>query len=664
MATSEWLREVEPAQPATEGKLEKSPVFRNRLAKDGYAVDLPEDVTTLYDSFRHAVEKHPENNCLGWRPIGTDGQAGPYQWMSYRTVMDQATQVASALRHCKVDPHGRVGVYSINCPEWMVTIQACNMQSLYCVPLYDTLGAGAVEFIVNHSETEVIFVDHRKVGELLEALPKCDKVRALVLFGTASEATKTDARKCGQQVYTWEEFLTLGAENPAKPTPPKPDDLCTIMYTSGTTDVPKGVMLTHGMVLNTIGAMEKAIKVAFELHTDDVIISYLPLAHIFDRVAEELFLSRGLSIGYWQGDVKKLMDDIVTLKPTMFPGVPRIFDRVYTGVENAINRASWLKRTLYRVGFNRKLYYLNQGYDHERASPLFDQLVFGKIRDRLGGRVRLIISGAAPLGKHVEDFLCVTMCCPVIQGYGLTETCAASFLAIPDGSMRGTVGVPLPALEMCLEAVPEIGYSPSAEPMRGELCLRGPTVFKGYYKRDDLTSANVDEDGWFHTGDIAEINSDSGSLRIIDRKKNIFKLAQGEYVAVEHVENVLGKCSLVDMIWVYGSSYQSSLVAVVVPNQPALLAWAASTAEGKDKSFEEVCHLASARAHVTEELKNTGKAAKLKGFEFVKGVILEPRPFDVERDLMTPSFKKKRPQLQKYYQAGIDELYKNMQPAA
>eukprot|EP00899_Mesostigma_viride_P000325 jgi/Mesvir1/10293/Mv16422-RA.1 len=651
-----WLVEVAPGRAATADKPERSAIFRHRLAKDGFAVQTAEGVNNLYDSFRSAVEKFPGNKCLGWRARDSTGEVGDYQWLTYSEVMERTTKIASAIRHCGLEPHGRVGVYSQNCPEWMMAMQACNMHTLYCVPLYDTLGADAIEFIVNHSETELVFVHADKLIALAGAVKNCASVKVVVAFGHISVDAKAKAEASGKKLYTWDDFLALGAENPVPPSPAKPEDLCTIMYTSGTTGVPKGVMLTHKMVLSTMSAVEKFLHdMQFEFLKDEVMISYLPLAHIFDRTNEEMFLSLGLGIGYWQGDVKKLLEDIAMLKPTWFPGVPRIFDRIYAGVENAIKSSGLLKKTLYNYAFERKLNYLKAGVSSDKASPFFDKILFSKIKMRLGGRVRLIVSGAAPLAPHVEDFLAVTMCCPVVQGYGLTETCAASFVAVPDGGMRGTVGIPVPSIDICLEGVPEIGYSPSQELPSGEVCMRGPTVFTGYYKRDDLTKECMDEDGFFHTGDIGQIQPD-GSLKIVDRKKNMFKLSQGEYVAVEHIEGEYGKCAAVDGVWVYGNSFQSTLVAVANPNEAKLKAWGEAHAKGK--SFTELCELPAAREHILAELTAIGKSAKLKGFEMVKAVHLDPKPFDVERDLITPTFKKKRPQLQKYYQAQIDAMYK------
>ncbi|KXZ56780.1 hypothetical protein GPECTOR_1g702 [Gonium pectorale] len=289
-------------------------------------------------------------------------------------------------------------------------------------------------------------------------------------------------------------------------------------------------------------------------------------------------------------------------------------------------------------------------------------LVLNNIKQRLGGRVRVLVSGSAPLSQQIEAFMRVVTCAPFVQGYGLTETCAASFIATPDNPAHvGSVGSPMPATELRLEAVPELGYSPSDKPPRGEVCVRGPALFSGYFGQEALTREAIDSDGFFHTGDVGEISGD-GTLRIIDRKKNIFKLSQGEYIAVEKVENVYKTCPMVEQVWVYGDSHQPCLVGVVVPGEKALRAWAAEAGQatagvGPDASLAELCASPAATSAVLSAMAATGKAEKLNSLEQVKAIKLVPEQFTVENDLMTPSYKLKRAPLLKRYQPDIKTMY-------
>lgn len=648
---------VEEGVRATEDAPSKGPAYRSIYAKDGFP-PLPDGLETCWDLFAQSARRSPSNNMLGVREM-KDGKAGKYVWQTYQQVYDNVICIGAGMRYLGVNPGGRCGIYGMNSPEWFTTMEACNAHSIVCVPLYDTLGITAVEYILNHAEISVAFVQEAKLPLMIKSLPKCTEfLRTVVSFGNITDDLKSQAQDVGATVYSWEEFLNLGRRNPVDLAPPKKEDLSTIMYTSGTTGEPKGVMLTHENVLVTIAGLKHYLKSLNEvMDHNDVYFSFLPLAHIFDRVAEEVFVFVGGSIGFWQGDIKKVPEDIAELKPTLFVGVPRVFDRLTAGIQARIAAAGRVKSTLFSLGSFWKLMWIKMGYKQDVASKLFDRILFNKVRMGLGGRVRLVISGAAPLSGHVEEFLRVIMCAPVLQGYGLTETCAASFIQVPDVfSMNGTVGPPVCNIDARLESVPELGYEAyeenNAKP-RGEICIRGATVFSGYYKRPELTE-EVLQDGWFHTGDIGEWQPD-GAMKIIDRKKNIFKLSQGEYIAVENLENVYNESPSVDGIWVYGNSFESSVVAVVVPNQQALEDWA--NANGEKGDFASLCKSPKAEEFILSELNAMGKKKGMKGFEFIRGVHLDPLPFDVDRDLATPTYKLKRPQLLKFYQKEIDALY-------
>ncbi|XP_062179918.1 uncharacterized protein LOC133884494 [Phragmites australis] len=327
----------------------------------------------------------------------------------------------------------------------------------------------------------------------------------------------------------------------------------------------------------------------------------------------------------------------------------------FSGLQAKISSGGFVKNTLFNLTYKFKQFRMLRGAKHNEAAAICDKVAFSKVKEGLGGNVRVILSGAAPLATHVEEYLRVVTCAHVIQGYGLTETCAGSFVSLPNQmSMIGTVGPPVPNIDVCLESVPEMDYDALASSSNGQICIRGETLFSGYYKREDLTK-EVLVDGWFHTGDIGEWQPD-GIMKIIDRKKNIFKLSQGEYVAVENLENIYALVSAIDSIWVYGSSFESFLVAVINPNKEALESWAA--ANGIDDDFEALCQNPKAKEYFLGELSKIGKEKKLKGFEFIKDIHLEPVPFDMDRDLITPTYKKKRPQLLKYYQGVIDNMYK------
>ncbi|KAL2524954.1 Long chain acyl-CoA synthetase 4 [Abeliophyllum distichum] len=656
MPGKSFIVEVEPKKEAKDGRPSMGPVYRSVFAKDGFPEPIP-GLDSCWDIFRLSVEKYPNNRMLGRREI-VDGKPGKYVWMTYKEVYDLVVKVGNSIRSCGIEEGGRCGIYGANCPEWIVSMEACNAHGLYCVPLYDTLGAGAVEFIICHAEVTIAFVEDKKIPELLKTFPSARKyLKTIVSFGEVTPQQREDAENFGLAIYSWNEFLLVGDNKQFDLPVKKKTDICTIMYTSGTTGDPKGVMISNNSIVTLIAGVKRLLgSVKQSLTPNDVFLSYLPLAHIFDRVIEECFINHGASIGFWRGDVKLLVEDIGELKPTIFCAVPRVLERIYSGLQQKIAAGGFIKQTLFNFAYSYKLRNMRKGQKHSEAASLCDKIVFSKVKQGLGGNVRLILSGAAPLASHVEEYLRVVSCSYVLQGYGLTETCAGTFVSIPDEmDMLGTVGPPVPNADVRLESVPEMNYDALSSSPSGEVCIRGDILFSGYFKREDLTN-EVLVDGWFHTGDIGQWQA-NGSLKIIDRKKNIFKLSQGEYVAVENLENIYGLVTDIDSIWIYGNSFESFLIAVINPNKQAVEQWAEQN--GISGDFNALCQNPKVKEYILGELSKIGKEKKLKGFEFIKAVHLDPEPFDMERDLLTPTFKKKRPQLLKYYQDVINSIYKS-----
>lgn len=299
--------------------------------------------------------------------------------------------------------------------------------------------------------------------------------------------------------------------------------------------------------------------------------------------------------------------------------------------------------------------------------------MFAPLKAKVGlGQVRIVVTGSAPIASHVMIFLRCVFGVPVLEGYGQTESSTCISFTDPDDFTSGHVGPPLACNEVRLVDVPEMSYLTSDNVHgadaksgnkgvkclgRGEICFRGPNVFSGYYDMPEKTSETIDEEGWCHTGDIGVWLLD-GNLKIVDRKKNIFKLSQGEYVAAEKIENIVGRSSFVAMSFVYGDSLQSKLVAIVVPDQEYLESWAKNN--GFKGSFAELCKNSEIIQVILDDMTKQGKTAKLKGFEFPKAIYVESEPFSPENGLLTPTFKLKRPVAKKNYRENIDILYENL----
>lgn len=644
-----FLVSVAPAEPARDGRQSVSETLKNILAKDGYA-DL-EGASTLYEAFQHSTRTYPNNKCMGRRVNG-----GDFEWDSYKTVGEKVEACASATSAAGIEAGAKVGIYAKNSPEWMISVQACNRMSLVPVPLYDTFGREAVEYIVGFSECSLIYVSSSKWATLRESLPVLPTVRTVVYWGPEIEDTQA-ALDRGVRIYRWEDFLELGRTNPADAVPPKPTDLCTIMFTSGTSGKPKGVMLTHKMLVHCVAAqirLSENTEGAVPLNETDAFLSYLPLSHIMGRIAEEAFLFTGGRIGYYSGDPRMLLSDVQALQPTIFSAPPRVWERIAAGTKEAMRKSGYLSHLLFQYAYSYKLRNLKAGYHPDEAAPFFDKHVFSKVANTLGGKVRFAVSGSAPLAPHVEEFMRVTMCCVFGQGYGLTESCGASFSAGPDWESFATVGIPYTILEFRLESIPEMNYDALASPPRGEICIRGPTNFAGYYKDPERTAKMLDSEGWLHTGDVGELVMDA-SLKIIDRKSQIFKLSQGEFVVPDKIEAAYQNLDLISQIYVYGDSTQSRLLAVVVPEEAVFLGAAAS--KGLSGTFREMVADPRAQAWVLEEMTAQARKSGLQGFESVKGIVLEAELFAVENELLTPTLKMRRQQLLAKYKPAFSALY-------
>jgi long-chain acyl-CoA synthetase len=646
------------------GKDGESAIYRSKLAADKLCTSVWDDCKTLWDTFSRGARLYPKNPCFGVREVKADGTRGHFKWETYEQIYNKTLHVGSALAELGFTKGNNVGIFAVNRPEWVMTSSGCYSQSLVPVPLYDTLGPEAVAYIINQAEIGLVACSSDKIT-------KFTNVKDFPTLKYIVSMDETDVSKfdlAGIKVMTWGQLLKLGEEHKHDVVPPTADSLATICYTSGTTGNPKGVMLLHSTIYSEVSASH---MMGLDLSHNDVYLSYLPLAHIYEKFLLESLLAVGAMIGFFSGQVLQLMDDIAQLKPTIFASVPRLFNRIYDRIRGTVKAEGGMKQTIFEKAYKSKLDALKKG--HVPESLMWDSLVFKKVRARLGGRVRLITSGAAPLQSEVHDFLRVCFCVPVLQGYGLTETTGGSVAQSQNDLTSGNIGTPFPCVEYKLVDVTEMNYiahptDPEALP-RGEICFRGPSVFVGYYKMDDKTKEVVDEDGWFHTGDIGQVNA-NGTLSIIDRKKNIFKLSQGEYVAAEYIEGVYLQSQFVQQIFVYGDSHKSVLVAIVVPKAENLVSWAqkhTEWAEVKDvdikdtKSLpavlEKICGKPEVKKLILDDMNKEGKAKAMKGFEFVKNIYVEWQEFTVESDLLTPTFKLKRPQAKEKYQKHIDDLY-------
>ncbi|KAI8988480.1 hypothetical protein BDF20DRAFT_905042 [Mycotypha africana] len=513
----------------------------------------PENVKTVYDLFKAGLQLSPEEYCLERRISTLNAYSRELYYRYHKTIKTH--------RFMDTQP-----------PEWTITNMASASQGLCNVALYETLGPDAVEYVINHAELELIVCTSNHLAKLLKL-----------------KATKLPILKV-------EDF---GKRYPNDHEYPTSNDVFCIMYTSGTTGVPKGVMLQHG---NFVAAVSAA-KILFK--TDEKVV-----AHCFGRVYEMTMLASGGKLGYiWDG-IETLVENCQVFQPTFFGAVPRLLNKIYSLLAQRSIYAGGMTGLISLMAMNVKLRQLSEGRGCTYA--LWDRLLFNRMKSLLSGRVNVRASGAALLSHDVLQFLKVALCCDIREGYGATETTATGCLLRMGDNTAGSVGAPYVCMESKLADVPEMDDCQACvEPPKVEICMRGPSVFKGYFKDQEQTDGVLDKDGWYHSGDIGTFNS-QGSLTVVDRKKNIFKLSQGEYIAPEKIENVFVKDPMVAQIFVHGEPLKSALIA-------------------------------------------TGKAGGLQSYEIPKAIYLESKPFSIQKNLLTSSLKIKRHQAKKYYEKQLEK---------
>lgn len=642
--------------------------------------ELYPGIDTIKKSFHRAVEKYGDEKYLGHRVItGTEKKTNPktnkeeeipifgdYEWQTYQEVFNKVEPLSKAMTAKELyanvveedETHRMMGIYARNSPEWIITDLACANSNITSVTLYDTLGPESTEYIINQCELKTICLTHDKIKVLLKQKKdeKLPTLQNFILLDDVSEEEVKACEECEIKVFTFHDLIKEGEDLKVKLMNPHRDSIYTICYTSGTTGDPKGVKLSH---INLICPGSALLKVKVELLQTDVHLSYLPLAHVMERVVCVTLTGKGAKIGFFQGDVMKLKEDLAVLKPTIFVSVPRLFNRFYDGMMAKINDQTGFKKTIANWAISKKLSNLEK--TGNPVYKMYDKLVFNKFKDAVGGRVRFMVTGSAPISKDVINFLKIAFCCPIYEGYGQTETAGGSCLTFSEDGEAGHVGGVLPQHELKLVDVPEMDYRSTdvddkGNPLpRGEICFKGHSNFLGYFKLPDKTAETIDEHGWIHTGDIGAILP-NGALKIIDRKKNIFKLAQGEYIAPEKLENTYSKIDIVKQIFIYGDSLQSVIVAVVVPEESEVLKIA------KEKSLDASDMDAFLKSQdwldiVTERFDQAKKQAGFTGLEIPRKFHFTREEFTLENNLLTPTMKLKRNDAKLAFLAEIKNMY-------
>lgn len=600
--------------------------------------------------------RYTKNKCLGHRPYDPVSKTfGPYVWEDYETVAKRRKNFGAGLVHLHkqagvtATKYG-IGLWCQNRPEWQLTDLAAMSQGLYTVSIYDTLGPDTTEYIINHAELTCVVAGMNHVAALLKLKPRLPTLKLIVVLDPLSAGelpgeSKGDllnslASELGVSLHFIRDVEALGEAQPIAMNPPKPEDAVTINYTSGTTGNPKGVVLTH----KNAHAATCASMVLLGSDANQIICSFLPLAHIYQRLGEHGALAAGSAIGYFHGNVTELVEDLQMLRPTLFSGVPRLYNRFGSKIKEATVDATGVKGALSRHVVSTKLAAINDKQNPTNKHMLYDRIWAKKVSAGLGlDRCRVLVSGSAPIDPSLHQFLRIVFGSNFAQGYGLTETYAVALIQHETDFTSANCGGVTPATECALLDVPDMDYLSTDKPHpRGELLIRSTTLFNEYFRNEEETKKALDADGWFHTGDICSVD-DMGRFAIVDRRKNVLKLAQGEYISPERIENVyLANCGWLASAYVHGDSHQSFLVAIfgVAPDlfpQFASKVLGEKIAEGDVAKLKEVLSSKKLEKAVLKELEKIGKKNKFNSYERVRSVRLFLDPFTIDNQLLTPT---------------------------
>jgi len=591
---------------------------------------------TITQLFFAAVRENDKPNALLHK---VDGQWVP---ISHRTVAERVRRVALGLRELGLERGDRVAILSENRPEWALADYGCLTAGMVSVPLYPTLPAEQLPHILNDSGAACVVVSTTaQAAKLAKVRALCPGLRLVVCMdaGRAEgcDLAMHDLEARGQAAESPERLAEYERDAHAV----QPEDLATLIYTSGTTGAPKGVMLTHDNFHSNVMAARKSVP----FNRDDVALSFLPLSHVFERMGDYMYFSCGTTIAYVAS-----IDDVPTalqeVKPTMAMSVPRLFEKMYARVLENAKAGGAVKWRIFKWAAavadrwaDEKLAGRQPGGALAWQYGLAQKLVFSKLQERTGGRMRYFVSGGAPLAPAINKFFYAAGL-TILEGYGLTETSPVIAVNTPTAFRIGTVGHAIDGVEVRIAA-------------DGEILTRGPHVMQGYYGKPDATRETIDADGWFHTGDIGTL--EDGFLSITDRKKDIIVTAGGKNVAPQPIENAVKTNKYVSQAVVIGDKRKYT-VLLVVPNWETLEKWA------KIKNLlwterRQLLGMDLVKAKMEKEVRSKFQELGLASFETPKKIGLLEEDFSIERGELTPKLSVKRRVIDTQYKHVIDGLY-------
>jgi long-chain acyl-CoA synthetase len=593
-----------------------------------------QEARNLLEMLHTSVERYGERTAL-WDPL----QDGSYATWTYEQLWRDIHRVASRLAECGVGRGDYVGLIANTRAWWPIADFAIMSLGAHTVPVYPSVPSNQAQFILAHAGVRAVFVENaEQLDKVVAEQAQLPALEFVVVLDEVADGP-LDRARAFWPVYRLRDWLRgradlREAEWEAHWRALGPEHVATIVYTSGTTGFPKGVQLTHGNLVANVEGIRQVVR----LRPEDRSLSYLPLSHIFERTAGQFVpLQAGASIAYSRG-MKYITEDFVRMPPTVFTTVPRLLEKVYEAVQARVQAARGLQRRM----MERALAVGTAARVDGRPVPawelaLYDRLVLRKVRRALGGRLRAVIVGGAPMPLYVGRFF-TAIGVPVAEGYGMTETSPVVSANFPERPRLGTAGKVLPNLEVRI-----------AED--GEVLVRGPSVTPGYLHNEEATREAMDADGWLHTGDIGELSED-GYLRITDRKKNLLVLSTGKKVTPAPIEGAIVQNPYIDQAMLIGAGYKYVSV-IVVPNEEAVGRWLAQ--RGRPIPRAQWSHDAELADFLLAQV--TEATAAFAPFEQPKKVLVAREPFTLENELLTPTLKIRTRHVLALYAKEIEALY-------
>ena len=586
--------------------------------------------STVADLLPIAVREHGDRRAVTYKEEG----ASDWTSKSYAEVGEIVQGLSLGLIDLGIEKGDKVSILANTRPEWTYFDFAALTAGATVVPIYQTNSPDECQYVLENSDAKAVIVeDAEQLAKIREVRDRCPALEHVILMtGEADDAISTaevTARGGSRDAAAWEERWSSVT----------PEDICTFIYTSGTTGPPKGCVISHG---NYRSMLDMVLDVG-ALGDDELTYLYLPLAHSFALLIQFGTVALGATIAYWQRDPLKIMADLAEVKPTYFPSVPRIFEKIYTAATAAAEKAGGMKRAVFNwaVGVGHRMRETERagkepGFFLRRQYEIADKQVLSKIRNLFGGRVKLAVSGAAPINPEILRFFDAAGVL-IVEGWGMTETSTAATIATSEDFKFGTVGKPFPGCEVKIAD-------------DGEILVRGPNIFQGYYKNPEATAETL-VDGWLHTGDIGEIDSD-GYIKITGRKKDIIITAGGKNITPANLEAEIKQHPLVSQCVVIGDR-RPYLVALVTLDPDEAVTFAKE--HGLPDDPEALASNDQVRTAIEEHLEKVN--SKFARVEQVKKIAILPHDLSQEGGELTPTMKVKRNVVADKYAGAIEDLY-------